>query len=833
MNFMSRSRSTSTLVSRALVGVVAVSSGALGAWPGTSADAANASPRTKIHVLRAVEVKRDRSTFNVRSLGKNRIVSAKLVYKARSWRIDAARMRRTAGRSSHVRIRLVRRGTKRVAVVASVRAPRRRARSAISTRSKKLRVVTIPPPDPAPTTEPAPAPSPDGFKGLMTPIDPTQQTLLEFGDRSHWLQPWRGYLDTVPATKLRDALGINIGDVPAAQVPALARLLAASGIKRVRYEIGWGSIDFDDPTRLSNADAVRTVLSALRDNGIRPLILLNSHHGIPTATRAFDAGVTAPAARGARQLRLDASTVAAAIPGRTGLNSLTGEYKAAEFLFTSINGDVATLSKPLPRDIATGTYRAATLKYEPFGPPRLTDGSPNPRFERTLAGWLDYVGVVTRQARDLMGNDNFDVEIWNELSFGSDFLYSERYYETPPVAGSGDVTRVIPERTVKWLRDPANGVSGVGITNGFESQRPWASGATSPVGLTGISKHPYMGIRRFPQDAANHAAGNRPLNALGEPDGVYDPATNSWRDNFVPTYDSFFPEYHLSAVQTEHLVRDLSPITTDVYGTPHGRFTKPDGGAPPAMWVTEWNLDPTGADPSDPANLDAGPIATLSEADRKHLQAKGALRFFTSWVNKGGAAAYLYAAKHGNLSLVDPAFFTALQQNGGAYPGDQLGGETMDSIRRLSQALTGAVELGETRTLSLIEVSDNEHRKQFEGDGTAGHPTLYDRDVTAFHPYQVNDRRFVIPTYVATRNIAKLYRPTAPASDPTRYDLPESSYRLTIGGLRSSGEIRVGATDPLSSQTVPVRIVSREADRVVVELPLTDSPRLLTIDEVG
>jgi thrombospondin type 3 repeat protein len=669
---------------------------------------------------------------------------------------------------------------------------------------------------------------------LRNPIDPAQQTLLSFGDRSHWLQPWRGYLDTVPATRLRDAVGINIDNMVAtSEVPALARLLAASGFKRARYEIGWDSIDYDDPSRMRNLSEVRTVLTALRDNGIRPLILLNSHHGIPCPTHFFDARIVQSAARGDRQVRIDSATALAVIPGKTGLNSLTGDFKAADVIFSSISGDVATLSKPLPRDLSPGTYRAATLRYMPFGPPQLSDGTPNPGFEETLAGWLSYVRVVTREARNILGSDNFDVEIWNELGFGSDFLYSDRYYDPPLVFGSGDPTYVIPARTIAALRDPASGVSGVSIGNGFESQRPWASGASSPLGLTAISKHPYQGMRRFPQASLNDAPGVRPLDALGRTDGVSDNAANRWRDSFVPTYDSFFPEYYLNAIQTEHFIRDLSPITSDVYGTPHGRFTAPAGGQPPTMWVTEWNMDPSGADPSNPANLGGPPLARLTDGDIRHMQAKAVLRFLTAWVNKGVSAVHLFAVKSGNLALVDPGFFAALQQGGGAYPGDDLGGETMMAVRRLSASLTGAGPVGQARALFLNEIGDYEGRKQFEGDGTAAHPPLYDRDVVAFFPYQVNDRRFVIPVYVMTRNIAKLYWPDAPANDRTRYDLPEERFRLSISGLKTNARIAVRATDPLSGQSIATRIVSQAAATLVVELPLTDSPRLLTIDELG
>src|SRR5438093_1270330 len=86
---------------------------------------------------------------------------------------------------------------------------------------------------------PQPSPQPPGSGTLKNPIDRTQQTALSFGDRSHWLQPWRGYLDTVPATNLRDAIGINIDNTVAAnEIPALAPLVAANGFARARVEIG-------------------------------------------------------------------------------------------------------------------------------------------------------------------------------------------------------------------------------------------------------------------------------------------------------------------------------------------------------------------------------------------------------------------------------------------------------------------------------------------------------------------------------------------------------------------------------------------------------------------
>ena len=58
----------------------------------------------------------------------------------------------------------------------------------------------------------------------------------------------------------------------------------------------------------------------------------------------------------------------------------------------------------------------------------LTSGQPNPEFEATLSGWLSYVGTVCKLAASVVGPGGFDLEVWNELTFGSQFLNSENYY---------------------------------------------------------------------------------------------------------------------------------------------------------------------------------------------------------------------------------------------------------------------------------------------------------------------------------------------------------------------------------------------------------------------
>ena len=611
---------------------------------------------------------------------------------------------------------------------------------------------------------------------LRRPIDPRQQTAVFFGGRSHWLQPWRGYLDTFPATRLLDAIGINFNVEPS-EAEATARMLARNGFRRARIEIGWDRMDYNDPARLRDKKRLRALVGALARHGIRPLVLLNSNQGIPCPVRRFTAELVEPAEAGATSVRLTPASATQVVPGRSGIDG--PGYKAAGVLFTGVSPDgTATLSKPLPQRLNAGPNAASTLRYEPFGPPRLADGSPNPRFEETLAGWLLYVRAVVRETRAVVGSQDFDVEIWNELTFGSDFLDQGTYYQPAREEGQGRVIDEILFRTVAALRAPTSPAPRIGIGNGFASQTPFPAGSISPPGLTAIDKHPYYGIKRFPQDAVFD--GIAPLDALGK--WSFDEQTSPQgepvrRDRFVPRYDAFFPEYILTAIQTETMIRDISPITTGVYGTPHGRKTHPRGGTPPTVWITEANLDPTGAGPRDPSKP-GGPIRPLGRRDVEHLQAKAALRYYTAFVNKGVSAVHLFAVKGGAaLSLVNPRFFVRLHRSRGRYPGDNAGGETPRAVRRLVEAFSGAVPLQRTRPLSLLAVSDKHGHFQFRGDGSKEHPTLYDRDVTAFFPFQVRPGRWVAAAYVMTRNLAKLYRPNATGT--RRFDLPAALFRLT------------------------------------------------------
>ncbi|HEY4896465.1 MAG TPA: hypothetical protein VII01_10280 [Solirubrobacteraceae bacterium] len=758
------------------------------------------------------------------------------------------------------------------------------------------------------------------------PIDPRFLLDTPFGTKSFWLQPWRAYQDTWPASRLLEAVGINFNVSPAA-AEGTAQLLQDSGFRLARIGINWSALSYEDPTVFlpDHLAAITARLTAMHNHGLRPLIVLEAYSGAPTQMKHVKLETTAAASAGARSVRLTPASAALVVPGKTGFNSLSSFKGTPDVLITAVSPTgVATLSRPLPQALPEGAHGGTTLLYAPFAPPTLLGGEPNPAFQATLAGWLSYVGSVSKLASSIVGPGGFDVEIWNELTFGSQFLNAENYYsgaaeepaegggreaavsgprgsslleaagegsaETSGGAGGGsvedeltggssestetdygaetetatetedgpeaegavaeepsvvaasvggaasrshralvnkEIRKALLDATVAYVRNPANGISpAVGITNGFASETPFPSGASAPIGLTALSKHPYVGVRSFPSGyREDHIV---PLNAQGTRDtlkGIFKPL-------FVPAYQSLLPEYTLTSTGTETLVRDLAPFTTTIYRFPHGREVGPAGGSPVQKWITEYNLGIGKASVVGPDGVtpESGAGAALSSADRAHFEAKALLRSLVAMVSKGVSREYFFAAAPGTLSLIGQDFFTALEANPGTYPGDQLGGETMTGFRALLGAFQGPGPSGAARQLKIDAIAQEGNHAQFAGDGTPAHPPLYDRDVLAVLPFQTSPTHFVIPVYVMTRDLLTLYDPGASPSEPTRFDLPAENFRITLSNLPEGGVPAVSATDPLTGKATPARLISSEGSSGVFEVAATDYPRLLSVD---
>jgi hypothetical protein len=73
--------------------------------------------------------------------------------------------------------------------------------------------------------------------------DPSFQTDLFFGLHSQWIQPWRGYLETVPATRFLNGVGVVLRS---ANPDLVSEMLSRHGISITRFEVGWSEVSWNN-----------------------------------------------------------------------------------------------------------------------------------------------------------------------------------------------------------------------------------------------------------------------------------------------------------------------------------------------------------------------------------------------------------------------------------------------------------------------------------------------------------------------------------------------------------------------------------------------------------
>jgi len=636
-----------------------------------------------------------------------------------------------------------------------------------------------------------------GQGGITKPyIDARHLTAIPFGGHSHWAQPWRAYMETVPAHRFVDGIGVGFTAPDGASEDLIAEMLARHGVRHVRIEIGWGNLNWEDKLPPEARDRLARRIRACSSRGLRPLILLNAHHGAPCPVRFFERALATPAKKGDTTVRL--TDTAELVPGYSGLNNLS-DYWAAEALITGIEGDALTLSKPLPKDLGEAGARVpmATLKYRPFGPPDSADTA------ATTEGWRLYVGEVVAFVAEALGTAGqadigFDLEIWNELSFGSNFTQLNAYYQPKAYDYNGDVVwGNIVRATADYVDQHPAGFAGVRLCDGFSNTIPWTASSQEPARVTALSKHPYAGRKTYPQDEQQGDA----YNALFERDMA---------PGYVPAYSACFPEYYATYLQTESLFRDLAPLTTGIYGTKHGRLAREIDGkvAPCEVWFTEVGFAPNENGITDPERALA-------------LKAKTTARYYAFYLGKGLERLYLYAACEGDLWLgVVSDRFVEYAKTHTEYPEDgwSYASPALKVIKRMSDTLSEGMdrELAETRPVTVDLVTDDGEGVVFDGDGTPEHPALYHRDVFVILPYQVNAHRFVLAYYVMTRDVLE--------------DLPAEEFDVSLTGIRGDGA-KLRAYDPVTDTTVPAGVVAGGGG-LTLRLSATDYPRLLVIDEL-
>jgi len=621
---------------------------------------------------------------------------------------------------------------------------------------------------PKPTPEPEYPVTPYISKAIH--LDPLTWNALSF-----YKQPWRGYLETVPGIQFLAGIGVNYNAPTNANHAAVMKLLADSGFKSVRLEIGWNSVDWNETT-LNQIVAYQTVFAACKRYGITPVILLNANSGGPCPSKGYERTVLAGGQPGSRNLQLD--NIADLVPGHSGVSNLTGSTMS-EVLFTAIDPATRTvqLSKPLPKPLPAGTsIRIDTLKYLPLYPPGTA------QFEQTIGGWLRYVGLILGQLR-AAGINDADVEVWNEMTFGSGFISINNYYQ-PPVAQfpqtdplrAGGQCWELARRTrdfIKSNQPSAKVIWGFSNTSFFHTPV-----VNLPPGMDGQSYHPYGTNKRFiPRDFPP-----RRLSVLFLEH--YIPTNLVWCMSEGWAHLGTSLEYLMRLINPWNRVRDVPPGTQVFrhYMTEHG-FSAGDAG------VSDRN-------------------AALS------FKAKSAIRALLFWLNKGITKVDIYAAYDSRDQGMGMLFAQPAPKDYAAYVEQQLMSPALQAIKNVVGQFAGAQPLGQVRQIDVDVTSIGGQPKVFEGDIT--HPPLYYREMFTFLPYQVNPRKFICAIYVMSYDITN----PPPAMD----------FRLRVRNVNGAGA-RISLYDPILNKVVPCTITGRSGTHFSVRLQAVEYPRLLVISE--
>ena len=673
------------------------------------------------------------------------------------------------------------------------------------------------------------------------PYEDWRQQEVPFGQHSYYLTPWRAYMDTWDKNKYLNSLGVVFNGVTAAEADATAQVLSEAGIRHARVEVGWGSLSYEDDNRLRPAteEELRVRLQALAKYNIRPLILLNSHSGGPAPSVEWNVALKQNAASGAREIYLE--SVEGIVPRYTGL---TGISQMMYPVITAVDPATgkATLSAPLPRALPKGNVRLAKLKYQPFSGTVWADGKPNPAAQETINGWLKYVATVTSFVKRTLDNGSttdagFDVEVWNELSFGSHFLDIGNYYN-PKLQFSqqstyteGDLkvegAQIVFPLTINYVNNPAHNLPGVRVINGFSNQRPWDNGTEMWKDQDGFSRHYYTGTDFH---SSNISSNNTNLKRDSILDALGKPITTP----FIPSHTSSFPERWYHAYQTEFVVRDLQPFPGP--WSLHHRYAHPGTGKSAEVWMTESNLyrGPFAQFLSYSSNI--GLTDPRMARLMHHIGAKTSLRNYIFQSHKGLERIYLYSAKEKDhyFALLPEAFFTELQKNNYKLTESvrRQTGAQLAAISNVTKLMQQGSSIEQPRSIRVDEVRAQQPQIVFKGNGSASAPDRYQDEDLAILPYQLQHNQFAVGYYIVTRNVTQSWDSRKDALDPTRYDMPIQRYDIKLSNVRGNGA-KVQAYDPMTGRTIPVTIKQAGNDWITVQLEVTDYPRFLMVQEEG
>ena len=609
-------------------------------------------------------------------------------------------------------------------------------------------------------------------------VDPSQMD-VPWPKHSHVKQPWRGFLETKPAVDLLEGIGICYHHHGGNLEVQLA-LLAKAGIRCIRWEQPFGTYDPDIGALAKHSeDRYREVLQACKKLGITPVILLNAHHGVPCKLKSFDRTVMADAPKSSTELLLN--SVEGLRPVHSGTNGLT-QYWAGEVLFTEVDNvrKAVRLSKPLPKALKKGErLNCVDLYYLPLHPVGT------PEFEHTSDGWVDYARSVCRVA--MQEGVKIEIEIWNELSFGSYFFggnginsyWPGRAKYEKDFLNPGGHAWEVANRTVRMVRKEFPDVRVIwGFSNTTFFHCPISK---LPPGIDGQSYHPYgTGWRKLPE---REQGKNEPHRCL---------------EQHCPDYQMVMAEgWAHTFIQCESLMHHLRPDK---------RLTvKPEGTETFHHYITEHGIVPAEAGVT-------GDDASL------RLKQKFLVRAILFWLNKGLTRITIFQAgpeEHDHGMAISLSKARQLRQLPPDTELDQWLSPALQSLRRTVRVFDGAVPISQPRAFDVEVDKLGLERKVFEMP--SGKRTLYFRDLFALLPFQVNERKFVFAYYVVS--------PTYSAED-----LKDVVYRVKIHPV-DGNSCKVSCYDPLTDSSVKIRIRDRSTKSLTIDLSTVDTPRLLVLEE--
>lgn len=673
--------------------------------------------------------------------------------------------------------------------------------------------------------------------------DPSQQN-VEFGMASYYRSGWRAYMDTRPADYFLNSLGMGINGVFKEHIEPVAQMMEEVGIKSARIELGWGYAQYDDETRFgipAKEKEFILTLQTLQKHGIRPLVVLNANSAGPVPLTIVSTKLVQAAAEGSTTLKLDPKLLDGIVPGYTGLQGQA--YQTGFPLITKLDTKTgnAQLSAPLAKELPAGELRLAKLKYRPFSPLTFANGESNPSGQETLDGWKKYVQNVSAFVRKSLGTDGapdagFDVEVWNELTFGSQFLNIDNYYSPPLNFGTDrkftykaktgeDMVGIdaILALTVDTISDPANRTPGVKIINGFSNQTPWANHSSLYPGQTGFSRHPYASWSESSMNGPGMTPDyfpDRRLNALGEK-----------KDNFLPNLITAHPEFFQTFVRTESLSRDLAPFPT--LFKDHFRYSNPEGKYG-EFWLTENNFITSYFTNELAKAKEIGSNDPAIADWRHHIAAKSTLRNYLFHNHKGIDRQFLYNFKEtdSTFAFVPNKFFHVLKANGFQLT-DAVraeAGPQWNALKNVVNLMKQSEPVENPRKLTVSRLIEYMPRLVFKGDGTVEHPDMYHRDDFVLLPYQLSQRKFAIPYYVMTRDMTKQWDLSKDSLDPSAYDMPEQDFAVTLQNINTDNP-KISVYDPIRDSSVPVIFKADKPGELTLMLRTTDYPRFLIIEE--